>query len=92
MDKHARDRAHLAWRHQELARFGQRAHAQLGRGFVLVEHDEERPIYVTQLSDAPLPLFDAVCQYNPEEETLVVSDEDEPETFTIRVVKIQKPN
>jgi hypothetical protein len=92
MDKHAWDKAEHAWRRQELARFGWRAHAQLGRGFVLVEHDEERPIYVTQVIDAPLPLVDAVCHYNPEEETLVVSDEDEPETFTISVVRIQRPN
>lgn len=92
MDRRAWDRAEHAWRHQELAHFGRRAHAQFGRGFVLVEHHEGRPIYVTRVSDAPPQIIDAVCQYNPEEETLVVSDEDEPETFTISVVRIQQPN
>jgi hypothetical protein len=92
MDKHARDRAALVWRDQELARFGHRAHAQLGRGFVLIQHDEARPVYVTQVSDAPRQIIDAVYHYNPEEETLLVSDEDEPATFTISVVKIQKLN
>jgi hypothetical protein len=90
MDKDAFERAQIAWREQELAEFGRRAHAQLGRGFVLIERDEDRPVYITFVSGAPPQLIDAVYRYNPVEETLIVSDEDEPEAFTISVVKIQK--
>ena len=84
------DRALLAWREQEMALFARRAHAQLGRGFVLVERNENRPVYVTEVAGAPHELIDAVSQYNPEEEALLVSDENGVDVVTISLVKIQK--
>jgi hypothetical protein len=90
MEPHDWDRALLAWRDQDLALFARRAHAQLGRGFVLVERNEPRPVYVTQVGGAPQQLIDAVSQYNPEEEALLVCDESEFDVVTISLVKIQK--
>ena len=84
------DTALLAWRDQDFALFARRAHAQLGRGFVLVERREPRPIYVTTVAGAPPQLVAAVSDYNPLEEALLVREEDEHDVITIDLVKIPK--
>ena len=66
-----------AWRSQELAQFARRAHARLGRGFVLVESDNPKPVYVTHILGAPLRLVAAVYDYDPEHEALLVCDDNE---------------
>jgi hypothetical protein len=71
------DCAIQAWRHQELAQFARRAHARLGRGFVFVENDDPKPIYITEIVGAPPPLAAAVCEYDPEYEALLVCDDNE---------------
>jgi hypothetical protein len=92
MDSHQGDwdTALLAWRDQDLALFAKRAHAQLGRGFVLVERREPRPIYVTAVAGAPPQLIAAVSDYNPQEEALLVREDDEVDAITIDLVKIPK--
>jgi hypothetical protein len=87
---HAWDNALDAWRKQDLALFARRAHAQLGRGFVLVEHDEPKPVYITQVAGAPPQIIDAVSTYNPNEEALLVFDDGEPGSVTLSLVTIQK--
>lgn len=84
------DIALLTWRDQDLALFARRAHAQLGRGFVLVDRDDPTPVYVTEVAGAPEQLIEAVFQYNPQEEALLVSDDSEPDAVVISLVKIQK--
>lgn len=42
-----------AWRFQDLAQFARCAHVRLGRGFVLIESDAPKPIYVTRILEAP---------------------------------------
>ena len=69
------DCAIQAWRYQELAQFARRAHARLGRGFVVVESDDPKPIYVTHILGAPAPLVAAVYDYDPEHEALLVCDD-----------------
>jgi hypothetical protein len=75
------------WREQELAEFGRRAHHHLGRGFVLLSDGEIKPVYVTQLVDAPELLLEAVYGYDPDSEALVVCGESD-ESFTVTRVKI----
>ncbi|RPI50277.1 MAG: hypothetical protein EHM55_21765 [Acidobacteria bacterium] len=89
-DDHRWDDALVALRNQDLALFARRAHAQLGRGFVLVERNESKPVYITRVAGGPLPLIDAVSSYNPEEEALLVFDEGEPGGVTMSIVTIQK--
>jgi hypothetical protein len=89
MDFQALDAALLAWREQDLALFARRAHAQLGRGFVLVEQDEPRPVYITQVTGAPPQIIDAVSTYNPDSEALLVFDEGEPGSVRMSLVRIQ---
>lgn len=89
MDFQALDAAMLAWREQDLALFARRAHAQLGRGFVLVEQDEPRPVYITQVAGAPPQIVDAVSTYNPDREALLVFDEGEPGSVRMSLVRIQ---
>lgn len=55
----------------KLARFARRAHARLGRGFVLVGSDNPKPIYVTHILGAPPLLLAAVFDYDPEHEALL---------------------
>lgn len=75
---------------QELALFGRRAHRQLGRGFVLADRDETQPVYITWIVGAPSPLIEAVFDYDPERETVVVSEDDTDEgNIVINCVKIQ---
>ena len=78
------------WAQQELALFARRAHRQLGRGFVLLAPDEVRPIYVTWIVGAPLPLINAVHSYDPEREALVVCSniDDEEGAVTVSRVRI----
>jgi hypothetical protein len=83
------DIALLTWRDQDLALFARRAHAQLGRGFVLVDRDDPTPVYVTEVA-GPEQLIEAVFQYNPQEEALLVSDDSELDAVVISLVKIQK--
>lgn len=79
------------WRDQNLALFARRAHAQLGRGFVLVDRNKRGPVYVTHVRGAPQELIEAVCQYDPEEEALLVSDEGgDVDIVTVSVLKIEK--
>lgn len=77
-----------AWRSQELAQFARRAHAQLGRGFVLVESDNPKPVYVTHILGAPPLLVAAVCDYDPAHEALLVCDDNED--FIISRVRIDR--
>jgi hypothetical protein len=84
------DRAIRELHNQELARFARRAHRRLGRGFVLSDADESQPVYITWLIGAPPPLIDAVFEYDPEREAVVVSeDEQEAGSIVIDCVKIQ---
>jgi hypothetical protein len=71
------DCAIQARRYQELAQFARRAHARLGRGFVFVESDHSKPIYVTQILGGPPSLLAAVYDYDPEHEALLVCDDKE---------------
>ena len=82
------DKAVREMHDQELALFARRAHRQLGRGFVLSDSDELRPVYITWIIGAPQPLIDAVFDYDPEREAVVVS-EDQDDSIVISCVKIQ---
>jgi hypothetical protein len=75
---------------QELALFARRAHRRLGRGFVLSDSDELQPVYITWIVGAPPPLIDAVFDYDPECEAVVVSEDEKDEgSLIINCVKIQ---
>jgi hypothetical protein len=87
--RHQWDTALLVWRDQDLALFARRAHAQLGRGFVLVERNEPRPVYITQVAGAPSQIVDAVCAYNPDKEALLVFEDEDPDSVRMSLVKIQ---
>ena len=87
--RHQWDTALLVWRDQDLALFARRAHAQLGRGFVLVERNESRPVYITQVAGAPSQVLHAVSSYDPDKEALLVFDEGDPESVRMSLVKIQ---
>jgi hypothetical protein len=77
-------------REQELARFARRAHRQLGRGFVVVTPDDVQPIYVTWTVGAPLSLLDAIYDYNPEREALLVThDGDDVDAVIVSVIRIE---
>lgn len=83
------DRAIRELHNQELARFARRAHRRLGRGFVLSDADESQPVYITWMIGAPPPLIDAVFDYDPEREAVVVSEDEQDEgTIVIDCVKI----
>jgi hypothetical protein len=90
MDGLQRDRALELWRCQELAQFARRAHAQLGRGFVIVDHDTELPVYVTEVLGAPQPLIDEVYSYDPNREALIVFAHCDEDAITISRVKINQ--
>ena len=84
------DEAVRLWRNQELALFARRAHRKLGRGFVLSDDADLQPVYVTRIAGAPQPLIDAVFDYDPEREAVVVSeDEGDDDSIIINCVKIQ---
>lgn len=84
------DRVMRGLHDQELALFARRAHRQLGRGFVLSDSDEARPVYVTWIVGAPPPLIDAVFEYDPEHEALIVSEDGEEEgSLIINYVRIE---
>ena len=84
------DRAIRELHNQELARFARRAHSQLGRGFVLSDADELQPVYITWIIGAPPPLIEAVFDYDPEREAVVVSEDESDEgSIVIDCVKIQ---
>jgi hypothetical protein len=75
---------------QELALFARRAHRRLGRGFVLTGPDDPQPVYITWIVGAPPPLLDAVFDYDPEHEAVVVSADDTNEdSVFIDYVRIQ---
>ena len=75
---------------QELALFAKRAHRHFGRGFVLSDSEEMRPVYITWMIGAPLPLIDAVCDYDPDREAVVVSeDENDEGKIVINCVRIE---
>jgi hypothetical protein len=75
---------------QELALFARRAHRQLGRGFVLSDVDELQPVYVTWMIGVPTLLLDAVFEYDPECEAVIVSEDEEEEgNIIINCVRIQ---
>jgi hypothetical protein len=79
------------WRSQELAQFARRAHAQLGRGFVMVDGDQARPVYVTDVLGAPTPLMDEVYSYDPTREALIVrGDADDDDAVTISRIRIDR--
>jgi hypothetical protein len=85
------DKAIRELNNQELALFARRAHRRLGRGFVLSDVDEPRPVYITWMVGAPPTLIDAVLEYDPECEAVVVSeDEHDEEKIVIDCVKIQR--
>jgi hypothetical protein len=80
----------VEWREQSFALFGQRAHAHFGRGFVLIDSAEERPIYVTHLAGAPPGLFQEVQHYRPDQETVFVSKDDEDaDVLIVRRIRIE---
>jgi hypothetical protein len=84
------DKAIRELRDQELALFARRAHRRLGRGFVLSDNDELQPVYITWIIGAPPPLVDAVFDYDPEREAVVVSEDETDEgNIIINCVKIQ---
>lgn len=84
------DKAMRDLHNQELARFARRAHRQLGRGFVLSGTDEPQPVYITWTMGAPAPLIDAVFEYDPEREAVVVSEDEQREgDIVIDCVKIE---
>jgi hypothetical protein len=65
------------WNEQDAARFGRRAHGHFGRGFVLVDpRDRHSPVYVTRLAGAPPALWQEVHLYQPEHESILVTEED----------------
>jgi hypothetical protein len=65
------------WNEQNAAQFGRRAHGHFGRGFVLVDpRDRNSPVYVTRLAGAPPALWQEVHLYQPERETILVTEED----------------
>ena len=79
----------LTWHVQELALFAIRSHRKIGRGFVMVASDDERPIYVNWTIGAPLPLHVAVNQYDPEHEALIdFEDDGDEESVTFSCVTI----
>lgn len=79
----------VGWLEQTAAEFGRRAHAKLGRGFVIIDA-KDRFIYVTLLSGAPVELMGQVCMYAPYEETVVVfEDAEEPGVLIIRRIRIE---
>jgi hypothetical protein len=85
------DKALRELHEQELALFARRAHRQLGRGFVLSDDDELRPIYITWIVGAPQSLIDVVFEYDPESEAVVVSeDQTDADNVIINCVKIQR--
>ena len=64
------------WDEQGVAQFGRRAHRHFGRGFVLVDPDDQNsPVYVTRLTGAPLELRQEVHLYRPEREAILVRQE-----------------
>lgn len=84
------DKTIREFHHQELALFAKRAHRHFGRGFVLSDSNEMQPVYITWMIGAPLPLIDAVCDYDPEREAVVVSEDQTDESnIIINCVKIQ---
>lgn len=84
------DKAIRELHNQELALFARRAHRQLGRGFVLSDADELQPVYITWIAGAPPPLIDAVFEYDPEREAVVVSEDEHDEgNIVIDCVRIQ---
>ena len=95
---HAGVMKHLDWNaavrelhDQELALFGRRAHRHLGRGFVLSDHEDARPVYITWMVGAPEPLIDVVFDYDPEREAVVVSEDEHDEgNIIITCVRIQR--
>jgi hypothetical protein len=85
------DKAMRELHNQELALFARRAHRRLGRGFVLSDADEPQPVYITWMVGAPPPLIDAVFEYDPECEAVVVSEDEHDEgNIVIDCVKIQR--
>ena len=82
--------AEREWKDQELALFARRAHRRFGRGFVLSAHDELQPIYITWIVGAPHTLVEAVFDYDPEHEAVVVcEDEGGEDAIVINCVRIQ---
>ena len=77
------------WRKQDAAQFGRRAFAQLGRGFVMVEPNVSKFVYVTRLIDAPIQLVDEIVHYMPNSEAvLVYEDRAEPGVLIVRRIRI----
>jgi hypothetical protein len=90
MDRRPLDHASEIWRNQELARFARRAHARLGRGFVIADRGDRRPVYVTEILGAPQPLIDEVYSYDPKNEALIVSTDSEiDDAVTISRIRIE---
>ena len=84
------NRAEREWRDQELALFARRAHRRLGRGFVLSACTESQPVYVTSIVGAPHPLVEAIFEYDPECEAIVVTeDEGDDDAIIVNRVRIQ---
>ena len=85
------DTALSAWREQSVAHFGRRAHAHFGRGFVLIDsNDQKTPVYVTHLLGAPAALFEEVQQYAPDRETVLVSaDQSDADVLIVRRIRIE---
>jgi hypothetical protein len=78
------------FRHQELAHFARRAHRQFGRGFVLFDDAEARPVYITWLAGAPQGLIEVVLGYDPTREAVIVTEDDNgADAITIDRVSIQ---
>ena len=77
------------WRDQQLALFARRAHRQLGRGFVISEGIDSKPVYVTRIAGAPRALVEAVMTYDPESEALVVQDKGDGDTIHLTCVRIE---
>jgi hypothetical protein len=90
MTRRVWDDAAREWRNQELALFARRAHRRLGRGFVLSASEESEPIYVTSIVGAPHPVIDAVFEYDPERQAVVVlKDESDDDAIIVNCVRIQ---
>jgi hypothetical protein len=84
------DDAAREWRDQELALFARRAPRRLGRGCVLSDCTESQPVYVTSIAGAPHPLVDAVFEYDPEREAVVVTeDKGDDDAIIVNRVRIQ---
>jgi hypothetical protein len=65
------------WTDQDAAQFGRRAHGHFGRGFVLGDpRDRRSPVYVTRLAGAPPALWQEVHLYQPDRESILVTEED----------------